>query len=111
MSNSASLRTDKEDRSRFKGNYVPGAIVLACKRGANDQRPENCVAAVEEVAGICGDGDPDACAGDWGERGGVQCAERAGAATDECAARAKSLHGAAFAVPVAVVSRLSGSAG
>src|SRR5437660_1360911 len=108
MSNTASLRADKEDGSGFKGNYVPGAIVFACKRRPNDERPENCVTAVEEVAGICGDGDPDTCAGDWGERGGVQRAERAGAATGECAGRAESLHGAAFPVPVAIVSRLSG---
>src|SRR5215472_16260822 len=111
MVSSLLTRAHRDDRSGFKWNYVPGVTVFACKRGPNDERPENCVTAVEEVTGICGDGDPDACAGDWGERGGVQRDERAGAATGECAARAESLHGAASPVPVAVVSRLSGSAG
>src|SRR6202050_5300684 len=40
MSNTRSLRAHKEDRPGFKGNYVPGTIVFACKRAqmTNDLR-------------------------------------------------------------------------
>ncbi len=45
-----------------------------------------------EVAGLHRSCGADAGIGDWGERGGVQHAERAGAASAECAAREEHRH-------------------
>src|ERR1035437_2568495 len=84
---------------------------FCCKGGRCDKQCANCVSEIEEVAGICGDGDADAGIGDWRQRCGVQRAECGGAAAGGRAECAESLHGAALSVSVAVVSGLSGSAG
>jgi RNA polymerase sigma-70 factor, ECF subfamily len=98
-----------ETPAKFKGNFVPGAVVLACKNGHDGRQSKDRATAVAQVTRIYGDGNSDAGAANWGECGSVRRAERSAVATGKRASRAESLHGAALPVPVAIVSGLSGS--
>src|ERR1035438_9252736 len=98
-------------RHHSRGTIISARAYSLKRDVQDDERSENCVTAVEEVAGVCGDGDVDSGAGDWGERGGFQRAERRGAEAGECAACAEPLHGAARPVSVSVVPGLCGPAG
>src|ERR1035441_514142 len=101
--------TKNRDSSRFTRNNVPGTVVVPDKDTHNGKRCEDCFTAVEEVTGICSDGDSYTGAGDWGQRRCIRRVERCGVASGEGAACAESLHGAAFPVSVAFISRLSRS--
>jgi hypothetical protein len=71
MKNSANRKSfgDKGKHS-VQGNQLPGRVVFLSKGRQHDKQSDNCISTVAEITGICSNGNSDAGAGDWRERGG-----------------------------------------